>query len=185
MIKGVGLNMTREEALEILGLEPNAPLHEARSAYRRLSKFYHPDKNGAPNAAAMFRIINEAWEFIEEEIAKEAVQRKVERKKAEAEAAREHAEAAHQRAKEAERAAKEAEYAAEANQQEVEVEDKKSTSYIGWFVFLLIFGIGRSLISGESWDIVLIVRIILVSVIGAGILTGIAKLYKWIKNKLF
>ena len=61
--------MTREEALEILGLEPNAPLHEARLTYRRLSKFYHPDKNEVPNAAAMFRIINEAWEFIEEEIA--------------------------------------------------------------------------------------------------------------------
>lgn len=177
--------MTREEALEILGLEPNAPLDEARPAYRRLSKFYHPDKNGAPNASVMFRIINEAWEFIEEEIAKEAVQREVERKKAEAEAAREHAEEAHQRAKEAERAAKEAEYAAEANQQEEEAEDKKSTSYIGWFVLFLIFEIISSLISGKSWDIDLIVRLILVSVIGAGIFTGIAKLYRWLKNRWF
>ena len=84
--------MTREEALEILGLEPNASLNEAKPAYRRLSKFYHPDRNEAPNAAVMFRIINEAWEFIEEEIAQEAAQKEVERKKAEAEAARKYAE---------------------------------------------------------------------------------------------
>ena len=36
--------MTREEALEILGLDSDASLDEARQAYRTLAKIYHPDK---------------------------------------------------------------------------------------------------------------------------------------------
>ena len=179
--------MTREEALEILGLEPNAPLNEARSAYRQLSKFYHPDKNEAPNAAAMFRIVTEAWELLEEEIAQEAVQEEVERKKAEAEAAREHAEAARQKAKEAERAAEEAERAAEADQQE-EAEDEASPfflrSYARAFVFVFIIGIIRSIIRGKSFDRDLMVFLFVGSIILAGIWTGIAQLYRWLKNKI-
>ena len=179
--------MTREEALEILGLEPNAPLNEARPAYRRLSKFYHPDRNEAPNAAVMFRIINEAWEFIEEEIAQEAAQKEVERRKAEAEDARKYAEEARQKAKDAERAARDAERAAKANQQE-ETEDKTSTSfpgsYAGWFVSLFVIGVIRSLIRRESWDVGLMINLLLISVVGAGIASGIAKLYKWFKNKI-
>ena len=56
--------MTREEALEILGLEPHASLDEAKKAYRTLVKYYHPDRNAASNASVMFRIIQEAWEVI-------------------------------------------------------------------------------------------------------------------------
>ena len=55
--------MTRGEALEILGLDSDASLDEARAAYRTLAKTYHPDKNSASNATAMFRIISalEHW----------------------------------------------------------------------------------------------------------------------------
>ena len=57
--------MTRSEAFEILALDLEASLDEARRAYRRLAKHYHPDRNSAPNAAVMFRIIQDAWQFIQ------------------------------------------------------------------------------------------------------------------------
>ncbi len=57
--------MTRGEALEILGLDSDVSLDEAKQTYRTLVKHYHPDKNTASNAAAMFRIIQDAWEVIQ------------------------------------------------------------------------------------------------------------------------
>ena len=57
--------MTRREAFEILGLQPDASLEDARKAYRTLVVYYHPDKNTAANASVMFRIIQEAWEVIQ------------------------------------------------------------------------------------------------------------------------
>ena len=81
--------MTREKALEILGLDPDASLSDAREAYRALGKIYHPDKNLAPNATIMFRIISDAWEFI---------QNTADQEHAEAERRRKQAEKAHQRA---------------------------------------------------------------------------------------
>jgi molecular chaperone DnaJ len=52
--------MTRAEALEILGLDSDASLDDARKAYRALAKTYHPDKSSASNATVMFRIISNA-----------------------------------------------------------------------------------------------------------------------------
>ena len=57
--------MTRKDALEILGLEADASLDEAKRAYRELSRRYHPDRNPAPNATAMFRYLHDAWEYIQ------------------------------------------------------------------------------------------------------------------------
>ena len=57
--------MTRKDALETLGLEADASLDEAKRAYRELSRRYHPDRNPAPNATAMFRYIHDAWEYIQ------------------------------------------------------------------------------------------------------------------------
>lgn len=57
--------MTRREALEILGLESDASLDEAKKAYRALVKTYHPDKNTASNASVMFWIIQDASEVIQ------------------------------------------------------------------------------------------------------------------------
>ena len=43
--------MTRKEAFEILALDPDASLDEAKKGYRTLAKIYHSDKNLTPNAA--------------------------------------------------------------------------------------------------------------------------------------
>ena len=100
--------MTRGEAFEILGLDPDASLDEARKTYRRLAKTYHPDKNPASNAAVMFRIIQDAWVFIqndteqeyaEAEARQELARAEAQRKRSKAEAQRKRAEAARQQAK--------------------------------------------------------------------------------------
>ncbi len=121
--------MTRREALEILGLDSDASLDEARNAYRKLARIYHPDKNSAPNATAMFRIIHDAYEFIlnndvyqqteattrqkqaEAEAARKRAEEESARRHAEAEAQRKYAEETHRRAQEeaAQKAKKKAE----------------------------------------------------------------------------
>ena len=40
-------NMTRQEAYQILGLEPNASQEEIHQAWRRLIKGVHPDSGGS------------------------------------------------------------------------------------------------------------------------------------------
>ena len=62
--------MTRKDALEILGLEADASIDEAKRAYRNLSLHYHPDRNPAPNASTMFRYIHDAWEYIQNDAKK-------------------------------------------------------------------------------------------------------------------
>lgn len=49
---------------EILGVGQMASQEEIKSAYRALSKKYHPDLNDASNANAMFRLICEAYETL-------------------------------------------------------------------------------------------------------------------------
>ena len=84
--------MTRREALEILGLDSEASLDEARNAYRKLARIYHPDKNSAPNATAMFRIIHDAYEFILNNDVYQQMEATTRQRQAEAEAARKRAE---------------------------------------------------------------------------------------------
>ena len=50
--------------LEILGLKPGASKHEIKSAYRRLSKKYHPDVSKDPQAKEQFIRITEAYKFL-------------------------------------------------------------------------------------------------------------------------
>ena len=80
--------MTRGEALEILGLDSDASLDEAREAYRTLVKHYHPDKNAASNASVMFRIIQNAWEVIQDHSEQELAKAETRWKQAESETAR-------------------------------------------------------------------------------------------------
>jgi len=50
--------------LEVLGLKPGASKQEIKSAYRRLSKKYHPDVNKSPQAKEQFIRITEAYKFL-------------------------------------------------------------------------------------------------------------------------
>ena len=100
--------MTHKDALEILGLEADASLDEAKRAYRNLSLHYHPDRNPAPNASTMFRYIHDAWEYIQNDAKKrkqaaERVKKQArEKRRAEAENALQQARAKRARAKQAE-----------------------------------------------------------------------------------
>lgn len=52
--------------LERLELQPGATKAEIKSAYRRLSKKYHPDINKSPDAHEQFVAISEAYRFLTE-----------------------------------------------------------------------------------------------------------------------
>lgn len=55
--------MTKETALNILGLGRKYTKDEAKQAYRKLARKYHPDIAGAAYGAK-FAQINEAYELI-------------------------------------------------------------------------------------------------------------------------
>src|SRR5579871_4357060 len=46
---------------DLLGVAPNADADEVRRAYRSLARLLHPDVNGAPDAAARFTEISQAY----------------------------------------------------------------------------------------------------------------------------
>lgn len=50
--------------LEVLGLQSGATKSDIKSAYRRLSKIYHPDISKDPNAKEKFIEVNEAYKFL-------------------------------------------------------------------------------------------------------------------------
>ncbi len=62
--------MTREKAYKVLGISPDVSPDDAKKAYRSLVKIYHPDKNPASNAAFMFRLVQDAWEYIQDDLEK-------------------------------------------------------------------------------------------------------------------
>jgi hypothetical protein len=53
--------MSKEEAYQILGLQPGASVDEIRHAYRTLMKKLHPDQGGTSHLAAR---VNEAREIL-------------------------------------------------------------------------------------------------------------------------
>lgn len=64
-----GVQETADQALTVLGLEPGATEAEIKSAFRRLTLQFHPDRNpGDEEAAARFREITEAAEKLLEAV---------------------------------------------------------------------------------------------------------------------
>lgn len=49
---------------EALGVNEDTTQEQIKAAYRILAKKYHPDVNDAPNAAAVFQLIQEAYETL-------------------------------------------------------------------------------------------------------------------------
>jgi hypothetical protein len=49
---------------EILGVSSTAPAADIKRAYRKLAVMYHPDKNPSPDAEAIFKQINEAYDVL-------------------------------------------------------------------------------------------------------------------------
>ena len=47
-----------------LGLNSAATLADIKKAFRQKASFYHPDKNAAPDAAARFRAVQEAYDVL-------------------------------------------------------------------------------------------------------------------------
>ena len=56
--------MARVDHYAVLGVERGATAEEIRTAYRRLARQHHPDVNAAPDAAARFKEITQAYEIL-------------------------------------------------------------------------------------------------------------------------
>lgn len=47
-----------------LGLNSAASLADVKKAFRQQASFWHPDRNAAPDAAARFRAVQQAYEVL-------------------------------------------------------------------------------------------------------------------------
>lgn len=57
----------KRDYYEVLGLKKGAAEHEIKSAFRKLAKEHHPDRNpGSANAETQFREVNEAYEALKD-----------------------------------------------------------------------------------------------------------------------
>ena len=62
--------MEFKDYYEILGVKPEASEAEIKTAYRKLARKYHPDKNKEAGAEEKFKAANEAQEVLLDEIAR-------------------------------------------------------------------------------------------------------------------
>ena len=59
--------MAKRDYYEVLGVQRNASEQDLKSAYRRLAKDYHPDRNaGDKTAEVKFKEVNEAYEALKD-----------------------------------------------------------------------------------------------------------------------
>ena len=56
-----------EKSCDLLGIGYETDKYEAKLAYRKKAKEYHPDINHAPNATEMFQKVNDAYEFLSDD----------------------------------------------------------------------------------------------------------------------
>ena len=59
--------MEKRDYYEVLGINKSASKQEIKSAYRKLAKEYHPDRNKAANAEQKFKEVQEAYEVLSDE----------------------------------------------------------------------------------------------------------------------
>ena len=55
-----------------LGLNSAATLADIKKAFRQQAAIHHPDRNAAPDAAARFRAVQEAYEVLSDDTRREA-----------------------------------------------------------------------------------------------------------------
>ena len=55
-----------------LGVASGATLAEIKKAFRQQAAIHHPDRNAAPDAAARFRAVQEAYEILGDDAKREA-----------------------------------------------------------------------------------------------------------------
>ena len=55
-----------------LGIASDATLNEIRTAFRQKASIYHPDKNPSKDAAALFRMVQKAYETLSDQESREA-----------------------------------------------------------------------------------------------------------------
>lgn len=56
-----------ETSCDLLGIGYDTDKYEAKLAYRKKAKEYHPDINNSPNATEMFQKVNDAYEFLSDD----------------------------------------------------------------------------------------------------------------------
>jgi len=56
--------MVKKTYYEILEVDKKASQEDIKSAYRRLARLYHPDKNKVPEAEEIFKGIAEAYSVL-------------------------------------------------------------------------------------------------------------------------
>lgn len=64
--------MNKRDYYEILGISKNASEKEIKSAYRKLAKKYHPDRNKETGAESKFKEVQEAYEVLSDDRKKAA-----------------------------------------------------------------------------------------------------------------
>lgn len=57
----------KRDYYDVLGVDRQATRDQIKQAYRQLALQYHPDRNAAPDAAAKFREIAEAYAVLSDE----------------------------------------------------------------------------------------------------------------------
>ncbi|MBU2767151.1 DnaJ domain-containing protein [Acidithiobacillus ferrivorans] len=63
----------------ILGLSPSATPEDIQSAYRRLSSYWHPDRNHDPKASEKFQAVQSAYAILSDPLSRAETDQRMER----------------------------------------------------------------------------------------------------------
>jgi molecular chaperone DnaJ len=59
--------MNKRDYYEVLGIEKGATAQQIKTAYRKMAKQYHPDRNKEPDAETKFKEVQEAYEVLSDD----------------------------------------------------------------------------------------------------------------------